>query len=126
MTVYVDNMEASYGRMKMCHMWADTREELFAMASKIGVQIKWFQRPNGDCEIGMDASWEHFDIAMSKRKLAVQAGAVETSMYVMALHANHQNWIKAINRGQFEKAMRCAQSMGNAATCIVRRMHDGI
>lgn len=69
MTVYVDNMKAGYGRMKMCHMVADTPEELLAMADKIGVQRKWLQYPGG---------WkEHFDIAMCKRALAVAAGAIE-------------------------------------------------
>jgi hypothetical protein len=65
-TVYVDSMRAPYGRLVMCHMIADTDEELRAMADKIGVQQKWHQ---GD----------HFDIALSKRALAVAAGAVEIS-----------------------------------------------
>lgn len=103
MTVYVDNMEAPFGRYVMCHMWADTREELFAMCDRIGVQRKWFQRPAGDAPFGMDASWEHFDIAKSKRALAVQNGAVEVSMFVMAEHANWQNFHKAIAR-QDERA----------------------
>lgn len=69
MTVYVDNMRAGFGRMKMCHMIADTREELLAMVDTIGVQRKWLQSPD---------NWkEHFDIALSKRALAVKAGAVE-------------------------------------------------
>lgn len=72
MTVYVDNMRAPYGRMKMCHMIADTTEELLAMADHIGVQRKWLQK-EGQHD-------EHFDIAFSKRKLAVAAGAVEVSM----------------------------------------------
>lgn len=38
--VYVDNMEAGYKGMIMCHMIADTREELLQMVDKIGVQIK--------------------------------------------------------------------------------------
>ncbi|MBZ9985709.1 DUF4031 domain-containing protein [Mesorhizobium sp. BH1-1-5] len=81
MSVYVDNMRAPFGKMVMCHMWADTRAELFAMADRIGVQRKWFQRPPGTGLPGMDASWEHFDIAQSKRALAVAAGAIETDKY---------------------------------------------
>ena len=44
MTVYVDNMQASYGRMKMCHMVADSTDELLAMADRIGVARKWLQK----------------------------------------------------------------------------------
>lgn len=74
MTVYVDDMQAPFGRYIMCHCWADTRDELFAMMDRIGVQRKWFQQPP-------KASWEHFDIALSKRALAVKFGAVETDCY---------------------------------------------
>lgn len=81
MSVYVDDMRAPFGSMVMCHMWADTREELFAMADRIGVQRKWFQRPPSIDLPGMDASWEHFDIALSKRRLAVLNGAIETDRY---------------------------------------------
>lgn len=72
MTVYVDNMRASYGRMKMCHMIADSTDELLAMADKIGVARRWLQKAG--------TAHEHFDIALSKRDLAVKAGAVEVSM----------------------------------------------
>lgn len=72
MTVYVDNMRASYGRMKMCHMIADSTDELLSMADKIGVARKWLQKAG--------TAHEHFDIALSKRDLAVEAGAVEVSM----------------------------------------------
>ncbi len=67
--VYVDNMQASFGPMKMCHMIADTTKELNAMADKIGVQRKWIQYPG---------TWqEHYDVCLSKRKLAVKYGAKE-------------------------------------------------
>ncbi len=67
--VYVDNMNADFGQMKMCHMIADTTKELNAMADKIGVQRKWIQNPG---------TWqEHYDVCLSKRKLAVKYGAKE-------------------------------------------------
>lgn len=69
MTVYVDDMRASFGRMVMCHMLADSTDELLAMADRIGVQRKWLQKSG--------TTHEHFDIALSKRALAVKAGAIE-------------------------------------------------
>lgn len=71
MAVYVDDMRAGFGRMVMCHMVADTTDELLAMADKIGVQRKWLQNAG--------TPKEHFDIALSKRALAVKAGAVEVN-----------------------------------------------
>lgn len=105
MTVYVDNMKAAFGRMVMCHAWGDTREELFEMMQTIGVQLKWFQRPDWPGEIkGMNASWEHFDISMTKRALAVATGAIEVDQYTMAEHANRQQFIRACERQQWAKA----------------------
>lgn len=68
MPVYVDDMKAKFGRMVMCHLTADTEAELHAMADKIGVARKWYQTK---------ASAPHYDIALSKRSLAVQFGAIE-------------------------------------------------
>lgn len=72
MTVYVDDMYrypiGQFGRMKMSHLIADTREELFACVDAIGVKRKWIQK--------LDTYGEHFDIAMGKRLAAVKAGAV--------------------------------------------------
>lgn len=79
MSVYVDDMRAPFGRMGMCHMWADTLDELLAMADRIGVQRKWLQQPPR-------ASWVHFDIALGKRALAVKAGAIETDKYGPVIH----------------------------------------
>lgn len=70
MAVYVDDMKAAYGRMVMCHMVADTESELHAMADKIGVDRKWYQYP-------VKSRYPHYDIALSKRALAVQFGAQE-------------------------------------------------
>ena len=74
MTAYVDNVRHRYGNMIMCHLWADTLEELLAMVDKIGVQRKWLQQPP-------KASWIHFDIALSKKALALASGAVLTDKY---------------------------------------------
>lgn len=76
MGVYVDNMQAGYRGMKMCHMIADSREELDSIADQIGVQRKWIQKSG--------TVYEHYDICLSKRKLAVKAGAVELSMKDLA------------------------------------------
>lgn len=73
MTVYVDDMRAPFGRMVMCHMLADTDEELHAMAARIGVARRWWQSP-------AKTSGSHYDIALSKRELAVKAGAVEITL----------------------------------------------
>jgi hypothetical protein len=70
MTVYVDDMRATYGRMVMCHMIADSDDELHAMAARIGVARHWWQSPQ-------KTSGSHYDIALSKRQLAVAAGALE-------------------------------------------------
>jgi len=69
MSVYVDDMAAEYGRMIMFHMVADSTEELLAMVDRIRVSRKWIQHPS--------TYKEHFDICLSKRALAVEAGAVE-------------------------------------------------
>jgi hypothetical protein len=71
MSVYVDEAVWPFGRMMMCHMVADSREELDAMADKIGVARKWIQYP--------DSNREHYDICKSKRAKAVRLGAIELS-----------------------------------------------
>lgn len=64
--VYVDNMRSKYGTFIMCHMISDTEQELFVMAQKIGINLEWYQ---GD----------HFDICLSKKKLAIDYGAIQIS-----------------------------------------------
>jgi hypothetical protein len=74
--VYVDGMKAPYRNMVMCHMLADTTEELLAMADKIGVDRKWLQKAG--------TAQEHFDICMTKRAQAVKNGATEISTRQLA------------------------------------------
>jgi len=91
MTVYVDNMHAGYRRMVMCHMLADSDDELHAMADKIGVNRKWHQYA------GTPRS--HYDVCLSKRALAVKHGAVEIDIREAALIVrNRRNRNENANR----------------------------
>jgi hypothetical protein len=78
-TVYVDNYKAAVPvangarvvRGVWCHMTADTREELDAMADTIGMKRDWIQAAG---------TWkEHYDVTLTRRRRAVLAGAVEVS-----------------------------------------------
>ena len=73
MSVFVDDMRAKFGRYVMCHMLADSDAELHAMADRIGVARKWWQSP-------ARTSGSHYDIALSKRALALNAGAIPITM----------------------------------------------
>ena len=83
MVVYVDDMYrypmGQFGRMKMSHMIADTEDELHAMAKKIGVARKWYQ---GD----------HYDIAISKRDLALEHGAKPITLRECAIMTANRRW----------------------------------
>lgn len=69
MAVYVDQERHPYGRMFMCHLLADTLDELDEMADRIGVARKWRQK----ARCGMI----HYDICLAKRALAIKFGAIE-------------------------------------------------
>lgn len=76
MTVYVDDMYREpmgrFGRMKMSHMIADSDDELHAMADRIGIARRWFQKPG--------TPGRHYDLALNMRGRAVAAGAVEVTL----------------------------------------------
>src|SRR5260370_34514791 len=78
--VYVDDMEADFGRMIMCHMIADSRTELLQMAGRIGVAARWIQYPH--------TYREHFDICKTKRGSAIRQGAVPISRKDLAAKVN--------------------------------------
>lgn len=81
MAVYVDalfyavssNAQARRHGNQWCHLWADTEEELDAVAAKIGLKRAYKQR-------GLGGRFIHYDLTPNKRKQAVAAGAVEKSL----------------------------------------------
>lgn len=96
MACYVDNVGHRFGRMTMCHLWADTEEELLAMVDKIGVQRKWIQgHPDLSFGVHRKASWVHFDISMTKKALAIQHGAILTDKYGPVVHTKRLQIAKA-------------------------------
>lgn len=73
MSVYVDPLMRHgwvlRGRATpSCHMYADTIDELHAMAARIGMKRDWFQN---------HARLPHYDLTPSRRALAVANGAIE-------------------------------------------------
>lgn len=71
MAVYIDDFRSPFNGMVMCHMIADTTEDLLAMVDRIGVKREWIQKAG--------THREHFDICLSKRRMAVAEGAIEVS-----------------------------------------------
>jgi Protein of unknown function (DUF4031) len=83
MAVYLDNARNGFGRMVMCHMIADTEDELHAMAERIGLRREWYQG---------DASTPHYDVSLSRRALAVRHGAIvcERREFVRIIQAKRE------------------------------------
>lgn len=69
MAVYIDKINAKYKNMIMCHMLADTEQELVNMAKSIGVDPKWIQYQG--------TYKAHFDICLAKKEKALKLGAIE-------------------------------------------------
>lgn len=74
MPVYLDKarneftpMRGHGRRMIMCHMIADTPEELHAMAEKIGMRREWYQDKS---------SFPHYDVSLSRKRQAIRDGAI--------------------------------------------------
>jgi hypothetical protein len=111
MPVYVDDMEAPFGRYIMCHMYADTHTELVDMARRIGVDLRWIQYAGNPAKV-------HFDIAKSKRAKAVKAGAFQTTWRDFGIHAMYQRQEhKSVHRHEWGQVPRVWVS-GNKRTCL--------
>jgi Protein of unknown function (DUF4031) len=54
-----------------CHMWADTSEELDAMAHRLNLKLSWKQNPG--------KPGEHYDLTERMREFAVRRGVVEST-----------------------------------------------
>ncbi len=75
MSCYVDTLraypDAGFRYTDFCHLLADTREELHAMADDLGIPRRFFQ----------DHPWRwHYDLPAHVRAAAVAAGAVEVTL----------------------------------------------
>ncbi len=69
--VYVDEIRPySHGpkifHKGACHLTADTLDELHEIAGRIGLKRAWFQ----------DGGVPHYDLTISRRKLAIKEGAI--------------------------------------------------
>lgn len=73
LAVYVDDMRAPFRGRILCHMVADTLEELHAMAAEIGMPRRAYQGPP-------KTRHPHYDIPLEMRAQAVRLGAVEISI----------------------------------------------
>lgn len=75
MACYVDSVRAYPGAglryHEFCHLLADSRDELHAMAEVIGMPRRFFQ----------DHPWRwHYDLPRHLRELAVRNGAIEVTL----------------------------------------------
>lgn len=81
MAVYVDSARHPFKGHMMCHMTADSLEDLHDMARCLEMKRAWFQAPP-------KASFPHYDIPAPRRARAIDYGALEvdsrTSLYFAA------------------------------------------
>ncbi len=116
MAVYVDDVRHKYGNMIMCHLWADSEEELLAMVDTIRVDRKWIQgHPTLSFGKHKSASWVHFDIAQSKKALAIRAGAILTDRYGPLEHTSRLGLAAAKASGDKEAEARHAKMLATIA-----------
>ena len=64
MTVYVDRLRA----IRRCHMWADSTDDLYALANQLGLKREWAQVNRGRI---------HFDLTPAQRAKAISLGVQE-------------------------------------------------
>lgn len=95
MTVYVDRAIHRWRGQLWCHLFADTEEELHEFGKRIGMRRAWFQS---------DVRLPHYDINRNRRRLAVEAGAVEVDFRFVACRI--QKNVKASQKKRAGKTHR--------------------
>lgn len=118
MSCYVDDVRHQFGRMVMCHLWADTLDELLRMVDDIGVQRKWIQgHPELSFGKHKKASWVHFDISLTKKSEAIHRGAILADRYGPSEFTARQR----LNHPDMLVQMRAQQMLDNIAAIRARR-----
>lgn len=74
--IYVDTPRWKYRGQLWCHMAADNLDELHAFAERLGCRRAWFQCPP-------KVWYPHYDLAPSRRILAVELGATEVDTRII-------------------------------------------
>jgi hypothetical protein len=64
---------ANWPWSESCHLYADTIDELMAMADLLGLRRSWLQDDPGKLV--------HFDLTRNKRMQAIRQGAIETDRH---------------------------------------------
>lgn len=73
MPVYVDQLQ-KHGKKNWCHMIGDSIRELHFIADQIGMKREWYQE-------SPPASFPHYDLQESKRRQAIEHGAIEVDRF---------------------------------------------
>jgi hypothetical protein len=105
MAVYVDTARNPFGRMIMCHMWADTAAELHQMAAEIGMKRAWYQAP--DMPGSRRVSFPHYDLSQTRRAAAIGKGAIELERQA-AVDSRRAIRAHIIDDAEFAKTWRWA------------------
>ena len=103
MPVYVDEPILNQRRFAVCNMWADSDEELLAMADRIGVSRKAIiGHPELSRPSARYVNWPPFKIGEVKRAEALRRGARQTDRYGSLEHGARKKIASDVPKRQRE------------------------